>query len=78
MEPSRRPSSCRRTDTPQPEDRIGFIAQEILASGVLGPKLASMQENGLYGLDYSRLTCVLCEVCKQLERRIAILEADEA
>ncbi|CAE7829951.1 unnamed protein product, partial [Symbiodinium necroappetens] len=48
--------SYTRTDTPQPEDRIGFIAQEILASGTLGPKLASMQENGLYGLDYSRLT----------------------
>ncbi|CAE7871510.1 unnamed protein product, partial [Symbiodinium necroappetens] len=68
--------SYTRTDTPQPEDRIGFIAQEILASGTLGPKLASMQENGRYGLDYSRLTCVLWGVCKQLEQRIAILEDD--
>ena len=63
--------SYTRTDTPQPEDRVGFIAQEILASGTLGPKLASMQENGRYGLDYSRLTCVLWGVCKQLEQRIA-------
>ena len=69
--------SYTRTDTPQPEDRIGFIAQEILTAGVLGPKLASMQENGLYGLDYSRLTCVLWGVCKQLEQRVAALEADD-
>ena len=69
--------SYTRTDMPQPEDRIGFIAQEILASGTSGPKFASMQENGLYGLDYSRLTCVLWGVCKLLEQRIAILEADD-
>ena len=74
VDPKARPTICADICVPQPENRVGFIAQEILASGTLGPKLASMQENGLYGLDYSysRLTCVLWGVCKQLEQRIAI------
>ena len=39
--------SYTRTDTPQPEDRIGFIAQEILASGTLGRSSPACKKTGV-------------------------------
>ena len=57
--------------------QTGFVAQEVYESGALGKsfcKLRNFEERELMTLDYQRMTAVLWQTCKSLQRRIEKLE----
>ena len=73
------------TRTDHPGNRIGFIAQDMVAA--LPDEWSNITRmtydagNPLWGLDYARLTTILWGVCKnqqarldQVEARLAVLE----
>ena len=58
-------------------DQVGFVAQEVDASGRLGKsfcKLRTFDDRELMTLDYQRMTAVLWQTCKRLQKRIEKLE----
>ena len=57
--------------------QTGFAAQEVYESGSLGKsfcKLKNFEDRELMTLDYQRMTAVLWQTCKSLQRRIEKLE----
>ena len=69
------PQTYHRVDIDQ--NRLGFIAQHIQNAAPANWNLTAMQYNNgqaLLGLDYSRLTAVLWQVCRELEDRIIVRE----
>ena len=57
--------------------QTGFVAQEVYKSGPLGKsfcKLKNFEDRELMTLDYQRMTAVLWQTCKSLQRRIEKLE----
>ncbi|OLQ12905.1 hypothetical protein AK812_SmicGene3122 [Symbiodinium microadriaticum] len=57
--------------------QTGFVAQEVYESGALGKsfcKLKTFEDRELMTLDYQRMTAVLWQTCKGLQRRIEKLE----
>ena len=57
--------------------QTGFVAQEVYESGSLGKsfcKLKNFEDRELMTLDYQRMTAVLWQTCKSLQRRIEKLE----
>ncbi len=69
------PQTYHRTDIGM--ERLGFIAQHVQNAAPANWNLTAMQYNNgqaLLGLDYSRLTAVLWQVCRSLEGRIIALE----
>ena len=57
--------------------QTGFAAQEVYKSGPLGKsfcKLKNFEDRELMTLDYQRMTAVLWQTCKSLQRRIEKLE----
>ena len=57
--------------------QTGFVAQEVYKSGPLGKsfcKLKTFEDRELMTLDYQRMTAVLWQTCKSLQRRIEKLE----
>ena len=57
-------------------NRLGFVAQEVEA--LCPPEWANVvhtQEDGLLSIDYSRISCILWQICKNQEERIKALEA---
>ena len=57
--------------------QTGFVAQEVYESGALGKsfcKLKNFEDRELMTLDYQRMTAVLWQTCKGLQRRIEKLE----
>jgi hypothetical protein len=57
-------------------DRLGFVANEVQA--LCPPEWANVvhtQEDGLLAIDYSRISCILWQICKNQEARIKALEA---
>jgi hypothetical protein len=54
------------------EEQIGVIAQEVRE---VVPEVVRESEDGMLGVDYSRLTAVLIEAVKTLTGRVADLEA---
>ena len=75
---SANPKTYERNDMPG-SSRLGFIAQDLESN--LVPEFANLlgvQYGGpepLLTVDYSRLCCILWNVCRQLEMRVAALEA---
>ena len=60
-----------------PANQVGFVAQQVEASGPLGKslcKLKKFEDRELMTLDYQRMTAVLWQVCKSLQRRLEKLE----
>ncbi len=60
-----------------PANQVGFVAQQVEASGTLGKslcKLKKFEDRELMTLDYQRMTAVLWQVCKSLQRRLEKLE----
>ena len=58
-----------------PKDQIGFVAQDVLAAGELGKALCKPMGDGeLLALDYQKLSVVLWDVVKSLQRRVEKLE----
>ena len=58
-------------------NRLGFVAQEVEA--LCPPEWANVvhtQEDGLLAIDYSRISCILWQCCKNLQSRIEALEAN--
>ena len=53
-----------------PANQVGFVAQQVEASGPLGKSLY----RELMTLDYQRMTAVLWQVCKGLQKRLDKLE----
>ena len=57
--------------------QTGFVAQEVYKSGPLGKsfcKLKNFEDRELMTLDYQRMTAVLWQTCKSLQKRIEKLE----
>ena len=57
--------------------QTGFVAQEVYKSGPLGKsfcKLKNFEDRELMTLDYQRMTAVLWQTCKSLQKRIESLE----
>ena len=57
--------------------QTGFVAQEVYKSGPLNKsfcKLKNFEDRELMTLDYQRMTAVLWQTCKSLQRRIEKLE----
>ena len=57
--------------------QTGFVAQEVSKSGPLGKsfcKLKNFEDRELMTLDYQRMTAVLWQTCKSLQKRIEKLE----
>ena len=65
------PKRYDRTDIDH-RDRLGFLAQDFLDTGVTGKTYREGEE--LMTLDYSRLTAVLWGVVKRLQKRVEELE----
>ena len=70
-----------RTDKPEWDRRVGFIAQDIQKAcndnnlpNTFNQEIQQEDDTTLLGLDYSRLVTVLWSKVKQLEQRIAVLE----
>merc|ERR1712093_509470 len=70
-----------RTDKPEWDRRVGFIAQDIQKActdnnlpNTFNMSMQQDDDTTLLGLDYSRLVTVLWSKVKQLEQRIAVLE----
>ena len=60
-----------------PANQVGFVAQQVEASGTLGKslcKLKKFEDRELMTLDYQRMTAVLWQVCKGLQKRVESLE----
>ena len=60
-----------------PSNQVGFVAQQVEASGALGKRLCKLKrfdDRELMTLDYQRMTAVLWQVCKGLQNRIEKLE----
>ena len=60
-----------------PSNQVGFVAQQVEASGALGKRLCKLKrfdDRELMTLDYQRMTAVLWQVCKGLQKRIEKLE----
>ena len=60
-----------------PANQVGFVAQQVEASGALGKRLCKVkrfEDRELMTLDYQRMTAVLWQVCKGLQKRIEKLE----
>ncbi|MBO6760987.1 MAG: tail fiber domain-containing protein, partial [Roseivirga sp.] len=60
-------------DESRPENKIGFIAQEVEA--VL-PELVHTRENGFKGVNYAEMTAVLVEAVKELSAEVEALKAE--
>ena len=59
------------------KEQIGFVAQDVQASGKLGAtmcKTKNLDEKELMALDYQKLSVVLWGVVKKLQRRVEALE----
>ena len=57
--------------------QTGFVAQEVYKSGPLGKsfcKLKNFEDRELMTLDYQRMTAVLWQTCKSLQKRLEKLE----
>lgn len=54
------------------EDQVGFVAQDLEASGALGKVF--VREGALKSVDYGGLVCVLWEECRRLRERLDRLE----
>ena len=71
--------SYTREDKPEMGRRVGFLSQDVAAacasSGLPDTFTAPMDDTGLLGLDYGRLTTVLWSVCKRQQAALAALEA---
>ena len=73
-----------------PANQVGFVAQQVEASGTLGKslcKLKKFEDRELMTLDYQRMTAVLWQVCKgrpeeqaadELGRELLLDEVEEA
>ena len=60
-----------------PANQVGFVAQQVEASGPLGKSLCMLkkfEDRELMTLDYQRMTAVLWQVCKGLQKRVEKLE----
>ena len=59
------------------KEQIGFVAQDVQASGKLGETMCKVKNLGgreLMALDYQKLSVVLWGVVKKLQRRVEALE----
>ena len=57
-----------------PANQVGFVAQQVEALGKSLCKLKKFEDRELMTLDYQRMTAVLWQVCKSLQRRLEKLE----
>lgn len=62
-------------DESRPENKIGFIAQEV--ETVL-PELVHTRENGFKGVNYAEMTAVLVEAVKELSAEVEALKAENS
>ena len=63
------------------KEQIGFVAQDVQASGKLGAtmcKTKNLDGRELMALDYQKLSVVLWGVVKKLQRRVEKLEKKKA
>ena len=70
-----------RTDKPDLDKRVGFIAQDIQKActdnnlpNTFNADIPQDDGSTILGLDYSRLVTVLWSKCKQLEARLSAIE----
>ena len=69
-----KPKRYKRTDMETDKFRIGFLAQDFISD--FAPNLIGEEpKDSLKTLDYGRLTCILWQICKNMQSRIAALEA---
>lgn len=62
-------------DESKPENKIGFIAQEV--EEVL-PELVKTREDGFKGINYAEMTAILVEAVKELSAQVEALKAENS